>query len=755
MPLYEAVLEALHAVTDGVAPVLLVLEDLHWADASTRDLLRFVLARLSDERLLVVGTYPHRRPAPAPPAASPARRARPAAAGRACRRRALRRPRSWREYLQLLHGGEVPDAVVEDIRSRSEGNAYYAEELLAAADDDAPRRGAPGRAARAARRRPARAARAAAGRPSSRSPGWRPSRAVACPIALLRAASACPSPSSTRRCARPSRTTCSCRRRRSLRVPARPAAGGVYGDLLPGERVRLHATYAQLLAAGDGASAADLARHAMAAHDLPWRSGRVGSARPTRPSPCWRPPRHSAHFEQALQLLAGGARGSAAAGLPTRRGSRWARPPPPARPGSCTGRSRVRHRGGHADEPGDRAPGGRGTLPAGAPPLRRRPRDDAERESAHRPGAARGRGAVPADRVWTVALEARILSHARSSSVSPDVDRTRPRRGARRSGSPPPRPTCSSAWRCRRGPRASRGRAERPGVRTSRPRRRRRSRRRAARGRQPGHQPDRQRRPRGARERSSRAASRRPSAPGSRSRSTAPTHCSCCCRPSCSPASGTRPSPSRRGRARGHRARSATPSSRRCCRYTWPVTRSPVSRSRTSCRASRTRRRGGSHTVLAPRADAQRWLGDAEGAVRTVEECLRLQGERRRPLGTRPAGRPRPRGRRARRRGGLRSAAGRREQRCGGLRAQGEEWSARAREVAARGRPRLGQMGPEGTAWLARTEAETGRLTGRGRPGRLAARGGGVRLRAPVRDRPLAPPPRRGPRRRRGPGGRR
>jgi predicted ATPase len=57
MPLYEAVLEALHAVTDGVGPVLLVLEDLHWADASTRDLLRFVLARLSDERLLVVGTY--------------------------------------------------------------------------------------------------------------------------------------------------------------------------------------------------------------------------------------------------------------------------------------------------------------------------------------------------------------------------------------------------------------------------------------------------------------------------------------------------------------------------------------------------------------------------------------------------------------------------------------------------------------------------------------------------------------------------
>ena len=33
----------------------------------------------------------------------------------------------------------------------------------------------------------------------------------------------------------------------------------------------------------------------------------------------------------------------------------------------------------------------------------------------------------------------------------------------------------------------------------------------------------------------------------------------------------------------------------------------------------------GSHIVLAPRADAQRWLGDVEGAVRTTEECLRIK----------------------------------------------------------------------------------------------------------------------------------
>ena len=46
-------------------------------------------------------------------------------------------------------------------------------------------------------------------------------------------------------------------------------AEAVYQDLLPGERVRLHAAYATALATGraDG-TAAELARHARASHDL-------------------------------------------------------------------------------------------------------------------------------------------------------------------------------------------------------------------------------------------------------------------------------------------------------------------------------------------------------------------------------------------------------------------------------------------------------------------------------------------------------
>ena len=54
------VFEALLAVLDRLAreaPVLLVIEDLHWADASTRAFLRFLAAAVADEAMLVVATY--------------------------------------------------------------------------------------------------------------------------------------------------------------------------------------------------------------------------------------------------------------------------------------------------------------------------------------------------------------------------------------------------------------------------------------------------------------------------------------------------------------------------------------------------------------------------------------------------------------------------------------------------------------------------------------------------------------------------
>jgi len=130
------VFEALLAVLDGLtreAPVLLVIEDLHWADASTRAFLRFLAATLSTEALLLVTTYRpdelHRRH-PLRPLLAELERV-----------RALRIDLSGlsRDELAEQLGdilGAPPDAaLVERLYARSEGNPLFTEELLAAGTD--------------------------------------------------------------------------------------------------------------------------------------------------------------------------------------------------------------------------------------------------------------------------------------------------------------------------------------------------------------------------------------------------------------------------------------------------------------------------------------------------------------------------------------------------------------------------------------------------------------------------------------------
>ncbi|HXW43507.1 MAG TPA: AAA family ATPase [Streptosporangiaceae bacterium] len=53
--LFAAVLESLAALA-GPAPLVIVLEDLHWADTSSRELLAFLAVRLRAEPVLIVGT---------------------------------------------------------------------------------------------------------------------------------------------------------------------------------------------------------------------------------------------------------------------------------------------------------------------------------------------------------------------------------------------------------------------------------------------------------------------------------------------------------------------------------------------------------------------------------------------------------------------------------------------------------------------------------------------------------------------------
>ncbi|GIH02253.1 LuxR family transcriptional regulator [Rhizocola hellebori] len=113
------------------APLVLVLEDLHWADRASRDLVAFLARRLRDERLLLVLTYRSDdlgRGHPLRPLL--------AELGRSERvDRVGLRPFERAELSALLDAilqTPAPAELADDIFVRSDGNPFYAEELLAA-----------------------------------------------------------------------------------------------------------------------------------------------------------------------------------------------------------------------------------------------------------------------------------------------------------------------------------------------------------------------------------------------------------------------------------------------------------------------------------------------------------------------------------------------------------------------------------------------------------------------------------------------
>jgi DNA-binding CsgD family transcriptional regulator/tetratricopeptide (TPR) repeat protein len=238
----------------AAVPVLLALEDLHWADASTRDLFVFLAHNLRDRRVLLLATY----------------RADELASAERVRRLAdgVRRsgsalavelgPLQDDEVAALLEaraGAPPPMAQTEAIVARSEGNPFFAEELLAAGEGsgELPRGLRELLLQRTARFDPATQSLLRLAAAAGRDVGY----------PLLRTAAGLPEPQV----------------RESLRqavehgvLVAERASGGfrfrhallaeaVYATILPGEREELHARLAQELARSGAAAAAELAPH--------------------------------------------------------------------------------------------------------------------------------------------------------------------------------------------------------------------------------------------------------------------------------------------------------------------------------------------------------------------------------------------------------------------------------------------------------------------------------------------------------------
>jgi DNA-binding CsgD family transcriptional regulator len=282
----------------AAAPVLLILEDLHWADQSTRDLVTFLSRMLHSERIAVVATYRsddmHRRHPLRPVVAE-----------------LLRLPSvssielgpltssAMAELLTSQSGRRLDAAAISQMITRAEGNAYYAEELLAASSDGSHL------PAGLADLLLARVERLSAQAQQVLRTAAVTGRRV--DDELVRQASGLDEQhydnavreALANQLLVPDGDQSYAFRHALLRE-------AVYADLMPGERTRLHARLADLLAdderlADVPGTAAELAHHYLASHDIPGaftasvRAGREAE-RLAAPAEAHR------HYDQALSL---------------------------------------------------------------------------------------------------------------------------------------------------------------------------------------------------------------------------------------------------------------------------------------------------------------------------------------------------------------------------------------------------------------------------------------------------------------------
>ncbi len=295
--LFGAVLGMLSELA-GANPVLLVLEDLHWADRSTRDLVTFLSRLLRSERIALVLSYRTddiHRGHPLRPVVTELQRLPSVTVMEV----GPLGSEAMAEHLTQLAGARQDAQVIDRVIRRAEGNAYFAEELLAtsSAGSELPTGLADLLLARtvdlsAEAQQVLRAAAVAGRRVDDELVMRAAGLATAEYEGAVREAVA-----------------------RQLLVPDGPNGlafrhallrEAIYNDLLPGERTRLHARLAELLSderrlTEVPGSAAELALHSLASHDIPG----AFAASVQAGDEAWRmaaPADAHRYFDQALSL---------------------------------------------------------------------------------------------------------------------------------------------------------------------------------------------------------------------------------------------------------------------------------------------------------------------------------------------------------------------------------------------------------------------------------------------------------------------
>ncbi|HEV3292080.1 MAG TPA: AAA family ATPase [Streptosporangiaceae bacterium] len=281
-------------------PVLLVLEDLHWADRSTRDLLTFLSRVLHRDRVAVVVTYRtddlYRRHPLRPVVAELLR-----LPGVTAIELAPLGYADMTDHLSALAAAPLSAATLHRIVTRAEGNPYYGEELLAVGNGKAGSMLPTGLAALLLARfeqvsAPAQHVLRAAAVAGRRVEDDMIRDAAGLAVAEFEAAIR---ESVAHQLLVPEGSQGYAFRHALIRE-------AIYGDLLPTERTRLHARFAELLA--DPArlgtvpgTAAVLAYHCLASHDIAGAfTASVQAAQEAERLAA--PAEASRHYEEALGL---------------------------------------------------------------------------------------------------------------------------------------------------------------------------------------------------------------------------------------------------------------------------------------------------------------------------------------------------------------------------------------------------------------------------------------------------------------------
>lgn len=263
LQLFDAVLGVLTELSRESC-VVLQIEDLHWSDPSTRDLLSFLLSRLNGQRILVVASYRtddlQRRHPLRPVLAELVRLS--------VVERLEVRPfdhERTEELVRALTGDDADPTTVAEIARRCEGNAFFAEELIASGSTS-PHAGVPTVLAEILLAKVDQLEPAAQQvvRALSVSGQWQVPHPTVHAVAGLDNAEL--------------ETALRDAIHHNILVTGQEDAyafrhslvrEAIYADLLPGERVRLHAAYATYLAdRGKPGTAAALAYHSARANDL-------------------------------------------------------------------------------------------------------------------------------------------------------------------------------------------------------------------------------------------------------------------------------------------------------------------------------------------------------------------------------------------------------------------------------------------------------------------------------------------------------